>query len=135
MVANRQFHKMKQPASLRRQAGIGWMGLTLIVLMAGSIGLFALRLVPIYIDYFHVLDVARTLSREQGIAQKSKNELKTLVATRFRQNNLYEMKPTVLKFTKSSAQRLVVHIDYEERVKLFANIDIVATFDKRIFQN
>ena len=135
MVANRQFHRMKQPASLRHQAGLGWLGWTIIVVMAGSVGLFALRLVPIYVDYFHVVDVARTLSREAGVAQKSKSELKSLVAQRFRQNNLYKMKPTVLKFSKSSGQRLIVHIDYEERVNLFANIDIVAVFDKRIYQN
>ncbi len=135
MVANRQFHKIRQPASLRRQAGMGWLGWTVIVLMAGSVGLFGLRLVPIYMDYFHVLDVARTLSREAGVAQKNKNELRTLVAQRFRQNNLYKMQPSVLKFSKGAGQRLIVHIDYEERVNLFANIDIVAVFDKRIFQN
>ena len=61
--------------------------------------------------------------------------MKALVAQRFRQNNLYDMKPTVLKFSKGAGQRLIVHIDYEERVTLFANIDIVAVFDKRIYQN
>ena len=135
MVANRQFHKMKQPASLRHQKGLGWLGLTIIVIMAGSVGLFGLRLIPLYIDYFHVVDVARKLSRETGAAQKSKSELNTIVQKRFRQNNLYDMKPTVLKFSKSAGQRLIVHIDYEERVNLFANIDIVAVFDKRIYQN
>lgn len=135
MVANRQSYPLRQPASLRHQAGMGWLGWTVIALMAGSIGLFALRLVPIYIDYFQVLDVARALQREPGIAKKGKSELKNMVSARFRQNNLYSMKPTVLKFTKSSQQRLIIHIDYEERVNLFANIDVVAVFDKKIFPN
>jgi hypothetical protein len=133
MVANRQLYQLKQPASLRRQAGMGWLGWTTIALMAGVIGLFALRLVPIYIDYFQVLDVARTLQREPGVAKKGKNELKTMVSARFRQNNLYSMKPTVLKFTKTAQQRLIIHIDYEERVNLFANIDVVAKFDEKIY--
>jgi hypothetical protein len=105
----------------------------MIALMAGVIGLFALRLIPIYMDYFQVLDVARTLQREPGIAKKGKGELKNMVSARFRQNNLYSMKPTVLKFTKTSQQRLIIHIDYEERVKLFFNIDVVAKFDEKIY--
>jgi len=114
---------------------MGWLSWTLILLMVGSVGLFALRLVPIYLDYFQVQDVARSLSRESGVARKSKSELKTLVASRFRQNNIYKLKPAILKFSKSSQQRLIIHIDYEERVTLFGNIDIVATFDNKIYQN
>jgi len=135
MVANRQFYQLRRPASLRYQSGIGWLGWISILLMVGAVGLFGLRLVPIYLDYFQVQDVARTLSREAGVASKSKSELKTMVTTRFRQNNIYKLKPTILKFSKSSQQRLIVHIDYEERVTLFGNIDILVTFDNKIYQN
>jgi len=135
MVANRQFYQLRRPASLRHQSGIGWLGWVTILLLVGSVGLFALRLVPIYLDYFQVLDVARSLQRESGVAGKSKSALKTLVASRFRQNNIYKLKPTILKFSKSSQQRLIVHIDYEERATLFGNIDILVTFDKKIYQN
>lgn len=134
MVADRQLHRLKQPASLRRQAGIGWMGWTTILLMAGVIGLMALRLVPHYIDYITVLDVARTLQRESDIGKKSKAELKAIVAGRFRQNNLYKMKTDVLKFSKTPQQRLVVLIDYERREPLFGNIELVVKFNKKLHQ-
>ena len=133
MVANRQFHQLKQPASLANQSGIGWLGWISILLMVGAVGLFAIRLAPFYLDYFQVLDVARSLQREPGVARKNKNELKNMVSARFRQNNLYSMKPTVLTFTKSSQQRLIIHINYEERVNLFGNVDVIAVFDKKIY--
>ena len=135
MVANRKHDQLRQPASLRRQAGMGWLGWTAIALMVGVIGLMGLRVVPLYLTYFQILDVSRSLQRESGVAKKSKSELKTIVTQRFRQNNLYDTKPTILKFSKNARQQLIVHIDYEERVNLFFNIDLVVVFDKKLFPN
>ncbi len=114
---------------------MGWLGWTAIALMVGVIGLMGLRVVPLYLTYFQILDVSRALQRESGVAKKSKAELKNIVRQRFRQNNLYDTKPTILKFSKNARQQLIVHIDYEERVNLFFNIDLVVVFDKKLFPN
>ena len=111
------------------------MGWSAILLMVGVLGLIGLRLAPVYIDYYYVLDVAKGLASDPSISAKSRGELNVVVAQRFRQNNLYEMNPNVLKFTRNPAQRLVVTIDYEERVNIFGNLDMVATFHRTLIPN
>ena len=135
MVALGEYHQLRHIAGLRRQAGISLMGWVAILLMAGTLGLIGLRMAPVYIDYFYVVDVGRTISAEPGNAGKTKSELKIMVATLFRQNNLRDLSPNIVTFSKDTGQRLVVTIDYEERVNLFGNLDMVAHFRKVILPN
>ncbi len=127
--ATRPLRAPRRPARERGMSMFGWIA---IVLMVGTLGLIGLRLAPIYIDYFHVLDVAQTIVQEGTHAGKSKAELRDLVALRFRQNNLRNLKPMIFKFSKDAGQRLVITIDYEQRVNVFGNLDVVAVFKKTI---
>lgn len=107
---------------------IGWM------LMLGLIAFFTLitlRLVPLYLEYAKVVTSLESLKDEPGITRKTKPEIFRMLQKRFDVNDVETVSAKQVKIKKDKGI-LTVSIDYERREHLISNIDIVATFDKKI---
>ena len=130
---------MNRSTSLRRQAGVGIFGWFLILVMAGTLGLMGLRLFPLYIDYFQILDVARHIVSDASMTGRSTNDLRKAVAQRFRQNNLFikgtnrPKDPKIIIFNRVSGRVNSATVKYEEQVNFFGNIDLVVKFNDQIY--
>ena len=107
---------------------IGWM------LMLGLIAFFTLitlRLVPLYLEYAKVVTALESLEDEPGITRKTKSEIIKMLQKRFEVNDIETVSAKQVHIKKDKGI-LTVSIDYERREHLISNIDIVATFDKKI---
>ncbi len=107
---------------------IGWM------LMLGLIAFFTLitlRLVPLYMEYAKVASSLESLQNEPGITRKTKAEIIRMLQKRFDVNDVMTVSAKEIKIKKDKGI-LTISIDYERREHLISNIDIVATFDKKI---
>ncbi len=102
--------------------------------MLGLIAFFTLitlRLVPLYLEYAKVDSVLESLEAEPGITTKSRSDIVGLVSRRFDVNDVRDVDPKLIKVSKDKGV-LSVSIHYERREHLLANIDVVATFDKKV---
>jgi len=107
---------------------IGWL---LVLGLIAFFSLITLRLVPLYLEYSKVASVLESLQNEPGITDRSRSEIVSLVSRRFDVNDVREVDPRTIKVSKDNGI-LTVSIDYERRQHLLGNVDVVATFDKKV---
>lgn len=107
---------------------IGWL---LVLGLIAFFTLITLRLVPLYLEYGKVASALESLQNEPGITSQSRSEIVTLVTRRFDVNDVREVDPKLIKVSKDKGM-LTVSIDYERREHLIGNVDVVATFDKKV---
>jgi Tfp pilus assembly major pilin PilA len=107
---------------------IGWL---LVLGLIAFFALITLRLVPLYLEYSKVASVLESLQNEPGITNQSRSEIVSLVTRRFDVNDVREVDPRIIKVSKENGI-LTVSIDYERRQHLMGNVDVVATFDKKV---
>lgn len=107
---------------------IGWL---LVLALIAFFTLITLRLVPLYLEFGKVASVMESLQNEPGVTNMSRTEIVTLVTRRFDVNDVRDVNPKMIKVSKDKGI-LTVSIDYERREHLVANVDVVATFDKKV---
>ena len=117
----------------KQQQGLGMLG-WLIVLAIASFALTCFfRVGPVYLEYWQTkkaLDLVLVDSQASG---KSKDELLSAIQKQFDVSRIESIATKDIKFTDAKAGR-EVNANYEKRVALIANIDVVVKFDKLVYK-
>ena len=117
----------------RNNRGITLIGFAVVLCVAGFFAYLAMRLVPMYIEYFGVVKAMEMVKNEPGSAQKSIEEIRRELGSKF--NTQYvddaSVPPQAIQL-KREAGGATLRIAYEKRVNFMYNIDIVAVFDKSV---
>ena len=115
----------------RHQKGMTAIGWLLVLALIAFFTLITLRLVPLYLEYSKIVSVLESLKNEPNITSQSRTEIIGLVSRRFDVNDVRNVDPKIVKVSKDKGI-MTVSIDYERRQHLAGNIDVVATFDKKV---
>lgn len=117
---------MRLPARQKGMTLIGWV-ITLIII--GFVALIALRLVPVYMNSFTVGSIVDGLASDAGLSSQDRGEVRSAFQKRLNINSVDIVTAQMLRFEDvAGGVRLVV--EYEHRVDVLGNIDVVATFRK-----
>jgi hypothetical protein len=117
-IANRQ----------KGMTGIGW----LIVL--GLIAFFALltlRMVPSYLEYYKIATALEKLPKESGMAEVTPREIRKALERQFDIGYVNAISHKDIRVKPAGANYLVT-AKYDDRQHLFANVDVVMSFDKTV---
>jgi hypothetical protein len=88
---------------------------------------------PMYIEYFGVVKAMEMIKDEPGSAQKSIDEIRRDLITKFDTQYVDDASVPPQAITlKREAGGATLRIAYEKRVNFMYNIDIVGVFDKSI---
>ncbi len=118
------------PGKNRQRGSVGGVLVTLLFLTAAvSIGA---QLVPLYMDHNTMGTIMEKISEENGMALQSDAGLRETMTKRLRLNNIrdFDLKANLSTDRTQRGTQLVLH--YEERIHLVANLDLIATFDKKV---
>ena len=134
MVKNRHVNRMSTRSLTPRkyQHGLtmwGWLGM---LIMIGTIVAVGIRLVPVYLTYMSVVDIAGNVSTNPSLAGKPISAVKRAIGKSFKQNSIWDLQPDIISFQKLPDKSLKVIVDYEHRVHIMGNLDAVAKFRKEI---
>ncbi|HXH04389.1 MAG TPA: DUF4845 domain-containing protein [Candidatus Competibacteraceae bacterium] len=114
--------------SLRRgQRGISTIGALLVFIVLGALALLAMKIVPIYIDYFTVRGTIKNVGSDPELSSMSKIDLANAIQRRFDIGYVDKLKAKDLKIREEN-RALVVELDYEDRRTIVSNVDIVVHF-------
>ena len=117
----------------KQQAGLGMLG-WLIVLAIASFGLTCFfRIGPIYLEYWQTKKALDLVLSNPTAASKSKEELLSGIEKQFDVSLIESIKKNDIKFVESHGNR-EVSANYEKRVPLIANIDVVVKFDHLVYK-
>ncbi len=118
---------MKQ---LSRQRGITLLGLIMVLFLIGFAAFIGMKLLPVYQEYFSVVQGMKSVAAQPGIANRQGPEIKEMLMKRFYISYVESVKRQHIKVVRKNV--LTVQIQYEVRRSLLGNIDFVAKFDKTV---
>ncbi|WP_439133856.1 DUF4845 domain-containing protein [Pseudomaricurvus sp.] len=111
------------------QKGMSATGWLIILLVVGFTLLCLFRMVPAYVDNRYIQEGLLDLS-EQGdkIEEMSPNEIRRQVGRFFQMNNVRSQSSKSIEVERLQ-EKTLVHMNYEVRVPIIYNIDVVMTFN------
>ena len=123
--------------TLKGQRGVSYLGLLIILAMFAAIGLFGLKVFPLYTDYAAVSKALEDIQGLPGLGKKGKKGIIKRVQSQLDVDDVKTFKATDkdkgLKVAKSKTNKTwVVTADYEARANYVKNIFIVIHFQKTV---
>ena len=117
---------------MKQQQGMTAIGFVLIIGMIAFFTAIGVKLIPMYIEYYSVTSILKTIQGEPETASRSAAEIEETILKRFNINEIHRVTKDNITITKEG-KKVIIEIAYEARVSLFGNIDIVGDFkDNRI---
>ena len=111
----------------RTQRGITMLGFLITLSIVIFLAYCAMKIVPMYIEYYSVKKALASLASENRADSVSKEKLRENFARHMKIDYVSTVKPEMLKIESTDAgYRLLM--DYERRETLFANLDVVGKF-------
>jgi len=115
----------------KAQAGMSLVGIFVLIGMLLFIGLFALKVVPGYVEFMTVSKIVDDTQVDAELMKSPKSKVLNSIDAAYRQNSLWELKAKdTIKLTKDRTLGYKVEVDYEKRANLFSNIYVVTAFKK-----
>lgn len=120
--------KQLKLSSLNRQVGASKFGLLMMFLLIAAFLTFGLKVVPLYVDHNLITGVCEELIENGEAANMTTNDVRQRVSNTLRINNVLGFDLSSITVRKENDQAIIT-IDYERRVELMANLDVVAKFN------
>jgi Tfp pilus assembly major pilin PilA len=113
--------------------GITLIGFVILLCVLGFFAYLAMRLVPMYVEYFGVVKAMEQVRSEPGAAQKSLEEIRRDLSLKFDTQYVDDssVPPSAIQL-KREGGAATLRVSYEKRVSFLYNIDLVGKFDKSI---
>jgi len=109
-----------------RQRGVSLGGLLVVLFLLVIVGIFSLKLIPVYIQYFKakaaIEAVASDRSRTSSVA-----EIRKAFDARATIDDIEDVKAADLEITKEGSD-VVIGFSYRKEVPLFANVGLFVDF-------
>jgi Tfp pilus assembly protein PilE len=124
--------------SIKQQSGLTFIGLVFVLSFIAIVVVFVLRLFPLYNEKFQIEAAMHTVVSQPDAAKRNITELRSgfmraLAVTninRFNNKNLPDH-VNLIKPAKSGEPPML-HIKYQATNKLFADIQLLLSFDKQL---
>jgi hypothetical protein len=114
--------------SLKRQKGLSSIGWLFVITIFGLVFTIIAKLVPFYLDNRFVVATLHGLAEDATFPQMTSNQVRSKLTKTFSINNIRGKPVDSLKVNKVKNTTLVT-IEYEERVNILFNVDVVLTFN------
>ncbi|ABI56695.1 DUF4845 domain-containing protein [Alkalilimnicola ehrlichii MLHE-1] len=116
-------------SSLRRQEGMGFLGIIAVLAVVGFIGLLGVRMVPIYLEANTVRGIVQGMQDDPAMRGASHREIRQRLARQFQVNNVSGPDLDEDLVFERMAGGTSVQLRYEVRFPVIANLDGVAAFE------
>lgn len=121
---------IKQP-SHTRQRGLTVIGMLLLAVVLGFMALVAMKVVPMYIQYFTIKSTIESIRKEPQLAQMSLTDIQNAIQKRFDIGYVDKITAKDLKVRNDRSGR-VLDLVYEDDQPLFYGLHIVLKVDEAI---
>jgi len=115
--------------SKRKQLGLSFVGVLLIVGVLAVTAFFTVKVGLVYFNHYQVKSVLDVLEREQPVAQRSSIEIKRFVAKHFSINSIDYVHPGDVKLEQKVAS-INVQVDYDVVKPMVGNLSVLISFSE-----
>ena len=110
------------------QYGASVLQMLCYTIAGGFIIMAAFRLAPAYVDDFTVRSVLSALDERDSIHKASPKEVEGWIGKGFQVNGIRDVPASAIQVRRKGGF-LVADVNYERRIDLFGNIDVVLSFE------
>lgn len=111
-----------------QQRGFSIANLFIIITLLLFFGMTFFKVFPFYLDDMTIASSLESAVDEANRAEMTPLEIRDTLLKRFSINNIDKIQASDINITRE-AYSYIIAIDYEERVHLIHNIDLVLTFE------
>jgi hypothetical protein len=114
------------------QQGLGFTGWLLMILVFGFALTVGMKVAPLYMDNTTIVGIIEGVGAEEGMSAKRPSEIEKIIKARFHINNIrdFDYANNINVVRDNRGARIV--LDYEIRMPMVANLDMVASFNKTV---
>lgn len=118
---------------VKHQKGAGMTAILITIVVMIFIGLFALRVVPHYLENWTISEIAEGVAANEKLLKQSRKTVYQHIDQAYRTNSLWGVKAEdTIELEKDTRKGYIMTVKYEKRAKLFHNIDVVTSFNKTV---
>ena len=121
-----------QLTSMKKQQGLSIIGLLVVLLMAGALGFFGLKVGPTYMENWTLKKMMKDLETDDAVIGKNPNTIRNVVVKRTRVNGVYNLTPRNLEIKRRGKSNEVT-LNYVVNKQLAGNMEIVMTFKETAY--
>ena len=112
----------------QKQRGITMLGFLMVLCLVIFFAFCAMKIVPMYIEFYSVKQALKGLAEDQSLAGASKEKIREMYLRRLEMSYADHVKKMdAMKFESGDGGVKMV-VDYERRESLLANLDVVGKF-------
>ncbi len=115
--------------SMHHQRGLSLVGWLIVAGLAGFLAIVALKLFPVYLEYWTVRTVIDEVANMPAVDKKSRSYIMTTIGKRLDVNSVQTVKPRDIKYERQDSGGVRLHLKYEVRKPLVGNVDVVVKFE------
>ncbi|MGH8680316.1 MAG: DUF4845 domain-containing protein [Burkholderiales bacterium] len=112
---------------MRRQRGMGFAGVLLLLIAIVFVAIIGMKLVPAYIEYFTIKNAVTAITQSGELRNATVADVRKAFDSRANIDDITAVRPGDLEVTKDGNQ-IVIAFAYEKRIPLFSNISVVIDF-------
>ncbi len=113
--------------------GITLIGFVMVLIVVGFFGYVAMRLIPVYTEYFGVVKAMEQERAEPGAAAKSLDQVRRELSFKFSTQYVDEANvPPQAISLKREGGASTMRVAYERRVPFMYNVELLVSFDKSL---
>src|SRR3546814_12149597 len=108
---------------MNRQRGVTFIGFVMLLAIVGFFAYAAMRLVPIYTEYYAVVSAMKAVAAENGAAEMQPGDIRNMLLKRFDVSYVSSVRPNDIRISRDRNPSIT--IAYEVRKPFISNLDIV----------
>ena len=112
----------------RNQSGMTLLGFLLVLVVVGFAAFIAMRLFPMYQEFYAVKSSLKGVAAEPGVSDMDPAKIQDLFFRRLYISYSENVKPANVKFDRRD-NGWTLKVNYEVRRPLVGNLDVVGKFD------
>jgi len=115
---------------IKYQRGASGLSILFTIMIIVFLVATGLKLTPIYLDNATIKGAMDALNEQPGITKMSRGKIKNILLKQLQINNVRNIKNEQIVIKKEKG-RLTVNVDYEIRLDLIQNIDLLVSFENQ----
>lgn len=114
-----------------RQRGMTFIGLVLILAMAGVLVYAGVRLTPVYLNYMNISHTMAAVATEMKGDAADDWAIRRALERHWEVEGISNIQSTDVQIEKGN-DSVSLHVDYDDEVPFIGNVSLVAHFDKTV---
>ncbi len=117
---------------MKKQRGMSMMSLMLVLAVVVVFSLVAIKLTPVYLENGQIVSAMKRLVEQSKQQDMSLKEVREGLRSRFSIENIRIIDDSDVDIEIGPDGSVSLYLFYEERTRLFGNIDLIVTFEEEI---